>query len=140
MKVLTVGTFDLLHSGHIKLFENCKKLAGGTGKVVVGVNTDEFVFKYKNFYPVIPFQDRVEVISNLREVDMVVPNDKENLEKLLLEVHPNILLVGSDWAKKDYFNQIGVSIDWLYKHDILLLYSEYTKDISSTLLRNKLNK
>jgi glycerol-3-phosphate cytidylyltransferase len=139
MKVLTVGTFDLLHSGHINLIKSCYKLAGSHGEVIIGVNSDEFVLRYKKVSPVIPLKDRLEVISNLLKVDKVVINNSNSLEKLLLEEKPDILVVGSDWAKKDYYNQIGVTQEWLIKNDILLVYVEYTKDISSTLLRSRLN-
>jgi cytidyltransferase-like protein len=138
MKVLTVGTFDLLHSGHIQLITNCYKLAGNTGKVIVGVNSDDFVYEYKKVKPIIPLADRVKVISNLLRVHKVIVNESKSLEKLLLEEKPNILVVGSDWAKKDYFAQIGVSLDWLYSNDILLVYTSYTDGVSSSDLRKNL--
>jgi cytidyltransferase-like protein len=139
MKVLTVGTFDLLHSGHIKLFQNCHKLAGATGKVIIGVNSDDFVLKYKGRKPIIPQKDRVSVISNILHVDKVIINESESLEKLLIEEKPNILVVGSDWAKKDYFSQIKVNLDWLYTNDILLVYTEYTPGVSSSIIKDNLN-
>lgn len=135
MKVLTVGTFDLLHSGHIKLIENCYKLAGSSGQVVVGVNSDDFVYEYKKIKPIIPLADRVKVLSSLWKVHKVIVNSSKSLEKLLLEEKPNILVVGSDWANKDYFSQIGVTIDWLYQHDILLVYTCYTQGVSSSEIR-----
>lgn len=138
MKVLTVGTFDLLHSGHIKLIENCYKLAGSSGQVVVGVNSDDFVYEYKKIKPVIPLVDRVKVLSNLWKVHKVIVNNSKSLEKLLLEEKPGILVVGSDWASKDYFSQIGVTLDWLYKNEILLVYTCYTEGISSSEIRKKI--
>lgn len=138
MKVLTVGTFDLLHSGHIRLFDNCHKLAGDFGEVVVGVNSDEFVYKYKKINPIIPLKDRIKVISSLSKVKKVVINESESLEKLLLDEMPDILVVGSDWAIKDYFKQIGVSLEWLYEKNILLIYTCYTENISSSKLREKI--
>lgn len=138
MKVLTVGTFDLFHSGHIQLIDNCYKLAGSTGKVVVGVNSDDFVYQYKKVKPIIPLNDRVKVISSLLKVHKVVVNNSKSLEKLLLDEKPNILVVGSDWAKKDYFSQIGVSLDWLYSNDILLVYTCYTEGVSSSQIRNSI--
>lgn len=138
MKVLTVGTFDLLHSGHIQLIDNCYKLANSSGTVVVGVNSDDFVYKYKGIKPIIPLQDRVKVISNLLKVQKVIINQSKSLEKMLLEEKPNILVVGSDWAKKDYFTQIGVTLDWLYSKDILLVYTCYTEGISSSQIRKNI--
>ena len=46
MKTITIGTFDLLHVGHIELFKKCKELAGDSN-FIIGLNTDEFIFKYK---------------------------------------------------------------------------------------------
>lgn len=136
MKILTVGTFDLLHSGHINLIKNCRKLAGCSGQVIVGVNSDDFVLRYKNCKPIIPLKDRVKVISNLKDVDKVIVNESSSLQEILMEEKPNIIVVGSDWAKKDYFSQIGVTLEWLVKNDILLIYTEYTKEISTTILKS----
>jgi len=138
MKVLTVGTFDLLHSGHIQLIDNCYKLAGSSGTVIVGINSDNFVYSYKGIKPIMPLHDRVKVISNLLKVHKVIINESKSLEKVLLEEKPNILVVGSDWAKKDYFTQIGVTLDWLYSKDILLIYTCYTEGISSSKLRTSI--
>tara|TARA_R100001509_G_scaffold164238_2_gene141118 strand:- start:819 stop:1235 length:417 start_codon:yes stop_codon:yes gene_type:complete len=138
MKVLTVGTFDLLHSGHIQLLNNCYKLAGSSGKVVVGVNSDEFVYEYKKSKPIMPLKDRLSVLSNLLRVHKVIINESKSLEKMLIEEKPNILVIGSDWAKKDYFKQIGVSLNWLYENDILLVYTEYTPDISTSLIKERI--
>lgn len=138
MKVLTVGTFDLLHSGHIQLIDNCYKLSGGSGKVIVGVNSDNFVYEYKKTKPIIPLEDRIKVISSLLKVHKVVVNESKSLEKLLLEEKPNILVVGSDWAKKDYFSQIGVSLDWLYSKDILLVYTCYTEGVSTSEIKKNI--
>lgn len=138
MKVLTVGTFDLLHSGHIQLIDNCYKLAGSSGQVVVGVNSDNFVYEYKKIKPIIPLQDRIKVISNLLKVSKVVVNESKSLEKLLLEEKPHILVVGSDWAKKDYFSQIGVNLNWLYSKDILLVYTCYTEGVSTSEIRKNI--
>jgi len=137
MKVLTVGTFDLLHSGHIQLLDNCYKLAGSSGQVVVGVNSDEFVYEYKKSKPIMPLKDRLSVLSSLLRVHRVIINESKSLEKMLMEEKPNILVVGSDWARKDYFDQIGVSLDWLYENDILLVYTEYTPNISTSLIKER---
>lgn len=137
MKVLTVGTFDLLHSGHIRLIENCYKLASNPGQVTIGVNSDDFVYEYKKVKPIIPLKDRIRVLSSLGKVHRVVVNESKSLEKLLLEEKPDILVVGSDWANKDYFSQIGVSLDWLYENKILLVYTQYTSDISTSKIRQE---
>ncbi len=137
MKVLTVGTFDLIHSGHINLFKKCRILAG-TGEVIVGVNTDEFVLKYKKTKPIIPFDHRFYVINNIVGVDKVISNDSFSLEDMLQNIKPDLLVIGSDWASKDYLKQIGTTIDWLETNNILLVYVPYTDGISSSLIKKNI--
>ena len=72
--VLTVGVFDLLHFGHFELFRRCKELAGEGGRLVVAVQDDAVVTKYKpEARLVYDWQTRVKMISALRYVDKVVP-------------------------------------------------------------------
>lgn len=138
--ILTVGTFDLTHFGHYKLFERCKKLVGEDGEVVVGLNTDDFIAKYKGKHPVLTYNERLKNIMSCKWVDDVIMNyGKEDLSPLLADVEPNILAVGSDWAKKDYYTQIGVSKEELDMLDILLVYLPYTDEISSTEIKKRLN-
>ena len=70
MVVYTVGTFDLLHVGHLALLEYCATL-GDT--VAVGVASDEVVKLYKPNIPVIPLEQRIEMLQALRCVDIVLP-------------------------------------------------------------------
>lgn len=140
MQVLTVGTFDLIHSGHINLFNNCSKLAGKDGEVIVGVNTDEFVLQYKKINPIIPFLDRIRVISSIKNVNKTLANNSSSLKPMLELIMPDILVVGSDWAKKDYYSQIGVDQTWLDHNSILLVYVPYTEGISTTKLKEQIKK
>ncbi len=140
-KVLTVGTFDMPHSGHVKLFERCRKLADLVGgEVVVGVNTDEFVEKYKGAKPVYSYAERYAIVASNKYVDRVIRNDAAILERMLINEKPTFLIIGSDWAKKDYYRQIGVSEDWLQKNGTMLIYVPYTEGVSSTQLKERLNK
>jgi len=70
MLVYTVGTFDLLHVGHLALLQHCKSL-GNT--VAVGVASDEVVASYKPNVPVVPLEERMEMLKALRCVDIVRP-------------------------------------------------------------------
>lgn len=143
MKVLTIGTFDLIHSGHIKLFANCRTLAGSVGsvgEVIVGVNTDEFVLQYKKVKPIIPFEHRLNVIKNIRDVDIAIPNNLSNIEPILSNIKPRLLVIGSDWAKKDYLKQIGTTLDWLEDKNILLVYVPYTDGISTSMIKNNIGQ
>jgi len=99
MTVYTVGTFDLLHVGHLALLEYCKTL-GDT--FVVGVASDEVVGSYKRNVPVVPLQQRMEMLKALRCVDDVVSYETleyvSNCEKLDVD----IFVIGEDWGSKPH--------------------------------------
>lgn len=136
-KVYTGGTFDLFHSGHVNLLKQCKKIANG-GEVVVCLNTDEFVFKFKSKKPVCSYRDREAVLLSCRYVDRVIKNTGgEDSKPTILDVKPDFIVVGSDWAKKDYYSQMMFTQEWLDKHNILLVYVPYGNYSSSTAIREK---
>lgn len=121
MKVLTVGTFDLYHRGHAFLLAQARRLAGD-GQVIVGVNTDEFVKAFKRERPIQNFGERASVLASVRYVDEIIRNDDSCLRSLLSVIAPDILLIGQDWALKNYYGQIGVSQEWLDEKNISLFY------------------
>ena len=132
----TGGTFDLFHSGHVNFLKHCKKLSH---KVIVCLNTDEFIEQYKGKKPIVPYQDRLEVLTACRYVDDVVPNLGGSDSKIsILLVKPDIIAVGDDWAKKDYYKQMSFTQEWLDSNDITLMYIPYKQGISSTLLKSKI--
>jgi len=136
MKILTLGTFDCLHSGHLGLFRQCRRIAGPDGVVVVAVNTDLFVEKYKHRTPLMPYKARSEVIAELRTVDQVFANyGDDNQPPLIDHVAPDVIVIGEDWAKNNYLAQIGVTQRWLDDRNIQLCYVPRTGDWSSTALR-----
>lgn len=134
MKVLTIGTFDILHEGHLNFLKACSALGS---ELIVGVNSDQFVERYKGKRPVMNYQNRSSVLRALRYVKEVKENG-ESGQRLIREVFPDILAIGSDWAKKDYYKQIGLTRHQLAAMDILLVYLPYTEGISSTQLREGL--
>ena len=73
--IYTGGTFDLLHKGHIRFLKSCRKLAGEDGRVVVSLNTDEFIEAYKGKPPVMTFDERQELLLATKYVDFVVTNE-----------------------------------------------------------------
>lgn len=100
--VFTNGCFDLLHPGHIKLLNECRKLAGPKGAVFVGVNSDESVQRIKG--PTRPFTDersRCLLLVNLKAVDYVATFDEDTPLKLIESVSPDIVVKGSDYAGKE---------------------------------------
>ena len=134
--VYTGGTFDLFHSGHVNLLKQCKKIGD---KVVVSLNTDEFIEKYKGKRPIISYEDREKVLRSCRYVDDVVPNiGGEDSKPSILQVNPDFIVIGSDWAKRDYYTQMMFTQDWLDKNGILLIYIPYSEGISTTDIKKRL--
>ena len=137
--VYTGGTFDLFHAGHVNFLKRCKEIAGELGSVVVSLNTDEFIKEYKGKPPVVSFSDRMAVLKACKYVDQVIANSGGSDSKpTILQVNPNIVAIGSDWAKKDYYKQMQFTQDWLDDKDISLIYIPYTKGISSTEIKTRL--
>jgi len=97
--IWTNGCFDILHIGHIKLFKYAKSLGD---KLVIGIDSDDKVKKDKGeSRPFNRVEDRKLVLESIRYVDEVlVFNSAEQLENLIKEVFPDIMVVGSDWKGK----------------------------------------
>ena len=99
MIVYTVGTFDLLHVGHLDLLEYCKTLGD---KFVVGVASDEVVASYKRNVPVIPLNQRIQMLKALRCVDDVVFYDKLDYVTACKDLDVDIFVIGEDWGDKPH--------------------------------------
>ena len=113
MIVYTVGTFDLLHVGHLALLNQCK-LLGNT--LVVGVASDAVVNMYKPNVPVVPLEQRVEMLEALSCVDIVRPYYQLEYVSGCKEVDVDIFVVGEDWGKKQH-NLDAVSYTHLRAHE-----------------------
>ncbi|MBT6265475.1 MAG: adenylyltransferase/cytidyltransferase family protein [Halieaceae bacterium] len=99
MIVYTLGTFDLLHVGHLALLEYCKSL-GDT--LAVGVASDRVVNSYKPNVPVIPLQERMEMLRALRCVDIVRPYYALEYISGCKALCADIFVVGEDWGIKPH--------------------------------------
>ena len=136
LRIYTGGTFDLPHAGHMNLLKICAEL----GSVTVSLNTDEFITAYKGKPPVMTYKERETVLLACKYVDAVVPNFGGADSKPAVEfVQPNMIVIGSDWATKDYYKQMGFTQEWLDERSIGLAYIPYTKGISTTAIRKRLN-
>ena len=133
--VYTGGTFDLPHAGHVRFLQRCAEL----GQVVVSLNTDEFIASYKGKPPVMSYKEREAVLSEYRSVATVIPNTGGADSTLAInDVQPDIIAIGSDWARKDYYRQMSFNQDWLDEHNISLIYIPYTQGISTTEIKKRL--
>jgi len=97
MIVYTVGTFDLLHVGHLALLSYCKTLGD---VVAVGVASDEVVNLYKPHVPVIPLSQRMEMLKALQCVDIVRPYHQLEYVSGCRELKADIFVIGGDWGRK----------------------------------------
>lgn len=135
LKVYTGGTFDLLHSGHVNFLRRCSEM----GSVTVALNTDEFIEAYKGKAPVMSYSERKAVLLGLKYVSDVVPNVGGADSRVSIDlVSPDFVVIGSDWAKKDYYKQMGFSQDWLDERGIALCYIPYTQGISTTEIKRRM--
>jgi glycerol-3-phosphate cytidylyltransferase len=133
--IYTGGTFDLFHAGHVNFLAQCSRL----GDVVVALNTDEFIEEYKGSAPVCSFDERMQVLLSCKFVSEVIPNDGgADSRSTILFVGPDVIAIGSDWARKDYYAQMGFDQDWLDAQNISLIYVPYTENISTTDLKARL--
>ena len=100
--VWTNGTFDVLHAGHIELFRHARKLAGPSGRVIVGTDSDERVRELKG--PTRPINNliyRVDFLRAIKYIDGVVTfSSTDELEARIKQFSPDILLVGDDYVDK----------------------------------------
>ena len=135
LRIYTGGTFDLFHAGHVEFLRRCAEL----GSVTVSLNEDEFIEKYKTKRPVISYREREAVLLGCRWVDNVVPNLGGSDSRVSIGlVNPDLVVIGSDWARRDYYSQMGFDQDWLDERGIGLCYIPYTQGISSTAIKERL--
>ena len=124
--VLTYGTFDLLHYGHLEILRRASLLGN---KLIVGVSTDKFN-DIKRKTCVLPFQKRKELLDSLDYVDKVIPEN--NWDQKVTDIQGNnidIFVMGDDWEGK--FDEL--------KDFCEVIYLPRTKGISSTKLRSILD-
>ena len=128
----TTGVFDMFHIGHLNILRRAKEQCE---YLIVGVSTDELVKEYKHKLPVVPFEERVEIVKAIKYVDKVVP--QLTMDKLAAwkELGFDVMFHGSDWknstlylAYEEEFRSVGVD----------LVFLPHTTGTSSTMLTEKL--
>jgi len=129
MIVYTVGTFDLLHVGHLALLEYCKTLGD---VVAVGVASDTVVNSYKPNVPVIPLDQRVEMLEALSCVDIVRPYHELEYISGCRALNADIFVIGEDWGSKPHNIKVESYLKSEGKKIIQVLYNART---SSTRIK-----
>ena len=129
----TCGVYDLFHSGHVRLLRNARSLCD---KLIVGVSVDELV-SYKGKQAVIPFDQRIEVVSSCRFVDVAVPQYSLDKVDAVKKLKASRLFVGDDWYGDKKWEQYE---KLLADMDCLVIYFPYTRDTSSTLINSTLQR
>lgn len=129
VKVITYGTFDLLHYGHINLLRRARELGD---YLVVVVSSDEFNWNEKGKKCYFTYEQRKSMLEAIKYVDLVVP--ETCWEQKRTDVHEydiDIFVMGDDWKGKfDYLSEEGVEV----------VYLPRTPEISTTQIKNDLNK
>ena len=123
--IITYGTFDMFHIGHLKLLQRLKDMAD---ELIVAISTDEFN-RGKGKKVMIPYAQRAEIVENIKCVDKVIP--EESWEQKLIDVQKydiDIFAIGDDWTGE---------FDLLKEH-CEVVYLARTKDISTTQLKKSL--
>lgn len=131
MLIYTVGTWDLLHVGHLALLQYCKTL-GDT--VAVGVASDEVVASYKKNVPVVPLGQRMEMLKALRCVDIVRPYYELEYASACKELDVDIFVIGEDWGKAAHNLEVEA---FLKSKGKSIVQVEYNAQTSSTKIKAK---
>lgn len=130
----TTGVFDMFHIGHLNILKKAKEQCD---YLIVGVSTDENVRSYKHKTPIIPFEERIAIVRELRCVDEAVPQTNMNKMEAWEKLHFDALFHGSDWKGSDMYNKM---IEEFAAVGVDVVFLPHTEGVSSTLLSDVLHK
>ena len=126
-KIITYGTFDLLHYGHINLLKRAKELGD---YLIVGLSTDEFNSNMKNKKTYFSYEIRKKLLEAIRYVDLVIPeNSWEQKKEDIKEFKVDTFVIGDDWKGK--FDELQDLCN--------VIYLPRTPEISTTKIKKDLN-
>ena len=125
------GVFDLFHVGHLNLLRRAKSLCD---KLIVGVTVDELV-GYKNTAAVIPFEERLEIVNNIKCVDLAIPQD--DLDKYVMweKLKFDVMFIGDDWFDTERFREFE---DRLAEAGVKVVYLPYTAGTSTSAIKRRI--
>ena len=124
---------DILHEGHINILKHANKL----GDVVVGLLTDNAIASYKKL-PLLNYNQRQSVLKNIKYVKKVIPQKTLDYRPNLIKIKPDYVVHGNDWKKGIQKKTRSQVINTLKKWNGKLIEPKYTKNISSTDIKNKI--
>ncbi len=130
----TTGVFDMFHIGHLNLLKKAKEQCD---HLIVGVSTDETAESYKHKTPIIPFEERIAIVSELKCVDEVVPQTSMNKMEAWEKLRFDVLFHGSDWKGSEMYNRM---IEEFSRVGVDVVFLPHTAGISSTMLSEVLHK
>lgn len=128
----TTGVFDMFHIGHLNILKRAKEQCE---TLIVGVSTDQVVLDYKKHLPVIPFEQRVEIVSAIKYVDKVVPQVSMDKMQAFKQLGFNALFHGSDWKNSEMYNKI---VEDFSKVGVDVVFLPHTEGISSSIIREQM--
>jgi glycerol-3-phosphate cytidylyltransferase len=130
----TTGVFDLFHIGHLNILKRARLECD---YLIVGITTDELAFSVKKKNPVIPFQERMEIIEAIKFVDEVVPQTTYDKFEAWNNLKFDRMFVGDDWKGTEEWIKIETIFS---KKNVEIIYFPYTSHTSSSKLREVLDK
>ena len=128
----TTGVFDMFHIGHLNILKRAKEQCE---YLIVGISTDELVKNYKNKMPVIPFEERLEIVKSIKYVDEVVPQINRDKYSAWESIQFDVMFVGDDWKGNALFEEVEMRFKSVGAD---IVYFPYTQGTSSTILRKKI--
>lgn len=130
----TTGVFDMFHMGHLLLLERAKQQCD---RLIVGVTTDELSLERKNKLPIVPFEERRQIVAALRCVDITVPQTSMDKHAAWTNLRFDRMFVGDDWRGTEQWNNLEREFSEV---GVEIVYFPYTKSTSSTHLRDALDR
>ncbi len=128
-RIITYGTFDLIHYGHINLLKRANDLGD---YLIVALSTDEFNWEQKQKKCYFSYEKRKQLLEAIRYVDLVIPEESWEQKKMdMHEYHVDTFVIGDDWKGK---------FDFLKDEGVEVVYLSRTPEISTTQIKDDLNK
>ena len=128
-RVITYGTFDLLHYGHINLLRRAKALGD---YLIVALSTDEFNLNMKNKRSYFSYEERKLLLESIRYVDLVIPEENwEQKSTDVIKYDVDVFVIGDDWTDKfDFLKTVSKGCE--------VVYLPRTPEISTTRIKNEI--